>query len=157
MKFEVIGYRALSALELCHNELPSISRRGLLTGVVTTSMVGAVCPIVPAAAQGRALAIVMFSSAVLELADRLIKIYESVRAHTEVHNKTTTLQDGHLLATLKNERGLVERQDYSIVVVPPGHAAIVRISVEVGSRTGEKEIRVNSAVDYASGTFEVVT
>jgi hypothetical protein len=120
-------------------------------------MAGAVWPApLPALAQGRLLAAVMFATPVLELLHKAVQVYRDVTGKTEVQNKTDRTQDKSLLGEILDERGLVEHQNYTVILVPPGQAAIIRVTISVGGRPGDKTLGVRSAIDHASGGFQVV-
>jgi hypothetical protein len=157
MQLTVLGYRDLSDLELRCGESFPISRRGVLRGLVTTSIIGTTCSISgQATAQARALAYLGFVSNVLDIADRIIRIYKAATAHTEVQNQTDEMQRGNLFGYINDGRGLLEQQTYQVVIVPPRQAAVIRISLNVGGNPGMKEMGVRSAIDFTSGTLRVI-
>jgi hypothetical protein len=157
MECKVIGYRPLLRYELFTREPLRVSRRGILSGIASASIVGATCrDPTPAVAQVPALATVEFVSGVLDIAQRLIKLFQTATAHGAVRNNTTEQQKAPLLITLLDEEGSVEREQYNVVVVPPGVELVMQVSINVGGSAGNRIMRATSAVNYAEGALQVI-
>jgi hypothetical protein len=156
MQMNILGYRRLTDLEiergLARLKKTTFSRRAVLSGfcAMPVGLFSKQCM-----AGNRILAYVNFASSILEFAQSVYEVYAKVQTHPEVINPTDEVQNQSLLGDLRNERGLVIHQGYTVVFVPPRSSAVVEVVVDSGSQPGSRRLIVKSRIDQASGDFAV--
>jgi hypothetical protein len=158
MHARIIGYRSLSKHEIEQHRARGemISRRAVLSNLTSLPLAAAVCSIAgPSAAENSILAVVTFASAIIEFGERLYDAYSKVVTHPEVINHTNNVDNRALLGSVRNERGLLIHQGYTVIFVPPRSVAIVQVVVDAGSDPGMRGLTISSRIDQTSGEFEV--
>jgi hypothetical protein len=145
MDIRIIGYRSLTKSELqeksdrfAGNLVP---RRTVLKGLTAAPFAAATGWMSrPAAAENRLLAYVNFASALIEFAQSAYTLYSKVYTHPEVINPTNDVENNTLLGSVRNERGLVIHQGYTVIFVPPRAAATVQVIVDAGGTYGLRRL-----------------